>query len=89
MINSKRIVQKQKVVNVIKDYGYNGLTTKETMIKESIKVLKAIDKIESQGTRCNVYVSFVSLAGYKIPSKYVDIRIKIKDSSQRMNIKQQ
>lgn len=88
MINSKHVVQKQKVVNVIKDFGYAGITTKETMIKESIKVLKAIDKIESQGTRCNVYVSFVSSVGCEIPSKYVDVRIKIKDSSQRMNIKQ-
>ena len=86
MINNKRVVQKQKVVNITKDFGYSGITSKETMIHESIKFLQAVEKLEQQGVRCNVFVSFVS----RNPSAngYIDIRMKVKESSQRMNLKQ-
>lgn len=86
MVNSKRVVQKQKVVNITKDFGYNGGTTRETMMNESVKFLQAVDKLEKQGVRCNVFVSFVSRKPRG--NGYVDIRMKVKDSSQRMNIKQ-
>ncbi len=87
MINNKRVVQKQKVVNITKDLGYSCTTSKETMMHESIKFLQAVEKLEQQGVRCNVFVSFVS----RNPSAnngYIDIRIKLKESSQRMNLKQ-
>lgn len=86
MINNKRVVKKQKVVNITKDFGYSGITSKETMMYESIKFLQAVEKLERQGVRCNVFVSFVS----RNPSTngYIDIRIKVKESSQRMNLKQ-
>lgn len=84
MINSKRVVQKNKVVNITKDFGYSGAVSAEQMLQEGKKVLDAVNKIESTGTRCNLYVSFVSDSS----SGYVDMRIKIKDSSQRLNVKQ-
>lgn len=36
MINNKKVIQKQKVVNITKDFGYSGTVTKETMMYESI-----------------------------------------------------
>ena len=36
MINNKRVVQKKKVVNITKDFVYSGITSKETMMHESI-----------------------------------------------------
>lgn len=86
MINNKKVIQKQKVVNITKDLGYSGTVTKETMMYESIKFLQAVEKLEKQGVRCNVFVSFVSRNVKH--NGYVDIRIKVKDSSQRMNLKQ-
>ena len=85
MINNKRVVQKQKVVNITKDFGYSGVTSKEVMMRESIKFLQVVEKLEQQGIRCNVFVSFVSKTNN---NGYVDIRVKVKESSQRMNIKQ-
>lgn len=84
MINSKRIIQKNKVVNITKDFGYAGSVGADTMLQEGKKALDMVNKIESMGTRCNLYVSFVSRTGYG----FVDVRIKIKDSSQRLNVKQ-
>lgn len=86
MVNNKRVVQKQKVVNITKDFGYSASVSKETMMRESVKFLQAVDKLEKQGMRCNVFVSVVT-SGRKTKG-YIDIRIKVKDSSQRMNLKQ-
>ena len=86
MINNKRVVQKQKVVNITKDFGYSGATSTQTMMRESVKFLQAVDKLEKQGVRCNVFVSFVSRS--RKSKGYIDIRVKVKDSSQRMNLKQ-
>lgn len=86
MINNKRVVQKQKVVNITKDFGYSGATSTETMMHESVKFLQAVDKLEKQGLRCNVFVSVVTRS--RKSNGYIDIRVKVKDSSQRMNLKQ-
>lgn len=86
MVNNKRVVQKQKVVNITKDFGYSASVSKETMMRESVKFLQAVDKLEKQGMRCNVFVSVVTTS--RETKGYIDIRVKVKDSSQRMNIKQ-
>lgn len=86
MVNNKRVVQKQKVVNITKDFGYSASVSKEEMMRESVKFLQAVDKLEKQGVRCNVFVSVVT-RGRKSKG-YIDIRVKVKDSSQRMNLKQ-
>lgn len=86
MINNKRVVQKQRVVNITKDFGYSGATSTQTMMRESVKFLQAVDKLEKQGVRCNVFVSVVTIS--RKSKCYIDIRVKVKDSSQRMNLKQ-
>lgn len=86
MVNNKRVVQKQKVVNITKDFGYSGATSTQTMMCESVKFLQAVDKLEKQGMRCNVFASVVTMS--RKSKGYIDIRIKVKDSSQRMNLKQ-
>jgi hypothetical protein len=56
------------------------------MMRESVKFLQAVDKLEKQGMRCNVFVSVVTRS--RKSKGYIDIRVKVKDSSQRMNLKQ-
>lgn len=84
MVSSKRIVTKQKVLNIVKDFGYSGSTSAETIENESIKVLKAVSDLESRGYRVNLSITFVS----KCRGKYIAMIVKIKNASQRMNIKQ-
>lgn len=87
MIYKKQIPRKQPVLDVVKDIGYAGIISQETIIKESAKVLDLINTIEQKGTKTNLYISFVSWSGYK-DCKYVNIQVKVKQSTQRMNIKQ-
>lgn len=84
MVSSKRIVIKQKILNIVKDFGYSGITSAETIEKESIKVLKAINELELMGYRVNLSITFVS----KCLDGHRSIVIKIKNASQRMNVKQ-
>lgn len=84
MVSSKRIVTKQKILNIVKDFGYSSNTSAQTIENESIKVLKTVRDLESRGYRVNLSVTFVS----KCRGKYISMMIKIKNASQRMNIKQ-
>ena len=84
MVSNKRIMTKQKVLNIIKDFGYSGGTSAQTIEDESIKVLKAVSDLESRGYRVNLSITFVS----KYCGKYISMMVKIKNASQRMNIKQ-
>lgn len=84
MVSNKRIVTKQKILNIVKDFGYSSSTSAQTIENESIKVLKTVKNLESRGYRVNLSVTFVS----KHRGKYISMMIKIKNASQRMNIKQ-
>lgn len=84
MVSSKRTVTKQKILNIVKDFGYSGATSAQTIENESIKVLKTVSDLESRGYRVNLSITFVS----KHHGKYISMIFKIKNASQRMNIKQ-
>lgn len=83
MISNKCVVTKQKVLDIVKDFGYSGVTSTEKIEEESIKVLKLVNSLESKGYRVNLSITFVSGG-----RKYTGIVMKIKNASQRMNIKQ-
>lgn len=87
MINSKRVVTKNKVVNITKDICYQAKWDADEMIKQGVKFVELVNKIESTGTRCNVFVMFAPQQVTNEQNK-VCFRIKVKDSSQRMNVKQ-
>lgn len=84
MVSNKRIVTKQKVINIVKDFGYSGSTSTDVIEKESIKVLKAINELELKGYRVNLSIVFVS----EYRGKYIGLVVKIKDAGQKMNVKQ-
>lgn len=86
MIDHKVVTIKSKIVNIVKDIGYAGYVKAETMENESLKVLKLVQSLESKGYRVNLYISFVSDVPYT--SKKLNMQIKIKDSGQKLNIKQ-
>lgn len=88
MIQNKRVAAKTKVANVVKNFAYASTVSAEMIEEESVKFLEMVQNMEqSSGTRCNV---FITIPFYLTASKrnIVCIDVKIKDSTQRMNIKQ-
>ena len=83
MINSKPVLQKNKVITINKMicYGYN--VDKKTIIKESVKVLQLVNRLEKQGYRVNLNVIFGTFDKNQVITK-----VKVKNASQRLNIKQ-
>lgn len=91
MIQNKRVAAKTKVANVVKNFAYASTVSAEMIEEESAKFLEMVQNMEQSGTRCNVFVTIpLYLTAFKRNSKknIVCIDVKIKDSTQRMNIKQ-
>ena len=87
MIQNKRVAAKTKVANVVKSFAYASTVKAEIIEEESAKFLEMVQNMEQSGTRCNVFVTIpLYLTSYK--NSIVCIDVKIKDSTQRMNIKQ-
>lgn len=87
MIQNKRVATKTKVVNVVKNFAYASKVSAEKIEEESVKFLEMVQNMEQSGTRCNVFITIpVYLTIFK--RNIVCIDVKIKDSTQRMNIKQ-
>lgn len=82
MVNQKMVVQKQKVVTIVKNVGYNCNIKTETIINESIKALRLINKVEQQGIRCNL---FIELCACEFGT-CLSCRIKVKSSSERFSV---
>ena len=87
MIQRKQIQQKQKVLNIIKSICYPSYIRTETIKEESLKVLKLIQSLESKGYRCNLYIVDGIDKSRKVPEQTL-IYLKIKESKQRLNVKQ-
>lgn len=87
MIQNKRVAAKTKVANVVKSFSYASTVKAERIEEESVKFLEMVQNMEQSGTRCNVFVTIpLYITSYK--NSIVCIDVKIKDSTQRMNIKQ-
>lgn len=87
MINRRIVTQKQKVVDVVRDIGYAGSIKAETMLNKGLEALNMVNTLEKQGTRCNLYVSTICKK-CTFDKKLVNIQIRIKSSTQRLNVKQ-
>lgn len=83
MINKKSVAQKNKVITINKACCYNAKTSAETIRTESVKVLQLVNRLEKQGYRVNLNVIFGSMKRNTVVTK-----VRIKTSSQKLNIKQ-
>lgn len=81
MINQKRVVSKQKTITINKSINYDASISTEQIIAESLKVLKIVKKIESQGIRVNLNVI---LGTYKDVSIFCKVRVK--NAGERLNV---
>ena len=87
MIQRKQNQQKQKVLNIIKSICYSGCIGTETIKEESLKVLKLVQSLEAKGYRCNLYIVDGINKSMNV-SEQTLIYLKIKESRQRLNVKQ-
>lgn len=83
MVNKTNIKQKNKVITINKCATYSWCTKPQVIIEESVKVLQLINRLEKQGFRVNLNVIFATKKVNRTITK-----VKIKNSSQRLNIKQ-
>lgn len=82
MVNKKMVPVKQKVITLNKSINYNGGVGADQIIEESIKAMRIVKKLESQGYRCNLNIVLGTSAG----GKQFVIKVKIKSASEKMNI---
>lgn len=82
MVNKKMVPVKQKVITLNKSINYNGGVDANSIIDESIKAMRIVKKLESQGYRCNLNIVLGTSAG----GKQFVIKVKIKSASEKMNI---
>lgn len=86
MICSKRVPKKEKVITINKSVSYSSGVEQRRIIEESAKVLNAINELESKGLRVKLNVAWKVKDRRKTYS-YV-IKVNVKQTSQRLNIKQ-
>ena len=84
MINKKSVAQKNKVITINKSCSYMAMESAETIRTESVKVLQLVNRLEKQGYRVNLNVIFGSVKR----NTTVVTKVRIKTSSQKLNIKQ-
>lgn len=83
MINNKPVPQKNKVITINKMACYSYNVDKKTIIKESVKVLQLVNRLEKQGYRVNLNVIFGTSKRNQVITK-----VRVKNASQRLNVKQ-
>lgn len=84
MINSKRVPAKQKTMTVVKHIGFLADVSTETIIDNSAKALAIVQKLESQGIRCNLDI--ISPVTTPNGTQVLTIRVRIKNSTEKLNL---
>lgn len=84
MIKKVQIPKRDNVINLIRFASVTSGTSARQMLDGGVKFVQLVQKLESQGYRCNVDIVFAS-------KHYIDntdqlIRVRIKSSNERLNI---
>lgn len=86
MVRSVQIPKKDKVINIYKNICYNWEVPADEILKQSVKVLNLVQRLEQDGYRVNLYTV---AQGYSHRTRKTwQFSVPIKQSSQRLNIKQ-
>lgn len=95
MVNQKKVVQKQKVVTITKNISYYCSIEADVILKNNIQLLKQIEMLERKGIRVNLNIIWVINDKDAFPinaetsakkSEFVVCKVRIKNSSERLNI---
>lgn len=87
MVRTTNIPAKQKIITVTKSIDYNGGTTTEEIVQESVKALQVVKKLEAQGYRINLNVAVGTNKSINSSSdgRFL-LKIRIKNASERLNV---
>lgn len=89
MVTYKRVPKKEKVLTINKDFCYAASVGQETIINESVKVLNVVNTLEKQGYRIKLNIVCTTWSSTNSwTAKKHTVKVCIKQSSQRLNIKQ-
>ena len=86
MVNKKMVPVKQKVITLNKSLDYNGGTSSDKIVEESIKAMQIVKKLEAQGFRCNLNICLGTSAGWGKDARQFIIKVRIKSANEKMNI---
>lgn len=82
MIDHKITTKKQKVITITKNIAYSSIVSKETIEKESTKVLQLVNSLENQGCRVILNVMIISQKEDTIIAN----KVRIKNANERLNL---
>lgn len=92
MIRKVPVERKDKVITLVRFCSALGGVSINDMIENAIKFVQIIQSLESNGYRCNVDIAFGSCKSYFSELKpndynnYSVVRVRIKNSNERLNI---
>lgn len=84
MVRSIPAQKKDKIINIYKNTAYSYKISTDEILEQSLKVLNLVDRLEQDGYRVNLYTITKSV-GRRCTWQF---SLRIKQSSQRLNIKQ-
>ena len=82
MISKRNVVQKQRVVTLIKGVNYAASVKPEQILKDSIKFIQIVQAIEKKGIRVNIDVLWHT----KTNNEEILLRVRIKKANERLNV---
>lgn len=82
MVSQKMVPVKQKVIEITKSVDYNGGTSTNAIIDESVKALQLIKRFEAMGYRVILNIAIGSIAG----NKKMFTKVRIKNADEKLNI---
>ena len=83
MVSQRQVMKKDKVLSLVKNVGYLSDVSTETIKRESIKALKIVNILETQGYRVNLSIASPVEDRH---GKDFCVIVKIKNSTERLNI---
>ena len=86
MMNKKMVPVKQKVITLNKSLDYNGSTSSDKIVEESIKAMQIVKKLEAQGFRCNLNICLGTTAGWGADARQFIIKVRIKSANEKLNV---
>lgn len=83
MIRKVAIERRDNIINLVRFSSVTQQITADEMISSGVKFIQLVQKLESQGYRCNVDVVFAS--DHNSYGSHI-VRVRIKNSNERLNV---
>lgn len=82
MINKRNVQQKAKIITLIKSCSYSAKVGQDMIFADSVRFLRVVQTLESQGYRVNIYSAFHA----ECEDESIFVQTKIKSANERLNI---